>query len=39
MKITIIGAGYVGVNTCHNIALKNMVDDIILVDINDTVKG
>ena len=39
MKITIIGAGYVGINTCHNIALKNMVDDIILVDINDTVKG
>ena len=39
MKITIIGAGYVGVNTCHNIAIKNIADDIILVDINDTVKG
>ena len=39
MKITIIGAGYVGVNTCHNIAIKGIVDDIVLVDINDTVKG
>jgi malate dehydrogenase len=39
MKITIIGAGYVGVNTCHNIAIKDIVDDIVLVDINDTVKG
>ena len=39
MKITIVGAGFVGVNVCHNICLKNIVDDIILVDINDTVKG
>lgn len=39
MKITIVGAGFVGVNVCHNICLKNIVDDIVLVDINDTVKG
>ncbi len=39
MKITIIGAGFVGANTCHNIALKDIVDDIILVDINETVEG
>lgn len=39
MKITIIGAGFVGVNTCHNIALKDIVDDIVLVDINETVHG
>ena len=39
MKITIIGAGLVGVNVCHNICLKNIADEIILVDINDTVKG
>lgn len=39
MKITIIGAGFVGVNTCHNIALKDIADEIILVDINETVHG
>ena len=39
MKITIVGAGLVGVNVCHNICLKNIVDEIVLVDINDTVKG
>ena len=39
MKITIVGSGLVGVNVCHNICLKNIVDDIVLVDINDTVKG
>ena len=31
---------FVGANTCHNIALKGIVDDIILlVDINETVEG
>ena len=39
VRIRGLGAGFVGVNVCHNICLKNIVDDIILVDINDTVKG
>ena len=26
-------------NTCHNIALKDIADDIVLVDINETVEG
>ena len=39
MKITIVGAGFVGVNTCHNISLKDIADEIILVDINETVDG
>ena len=39
MKISIIGAGLVGTTTCENLCKKNIVDEIVLVDINPNVEG
>ena len=40
MKISIIGAGLVGTTTCEKIALKNIADEIVLVDIHkESIEG
>lgn len=39
MKITIVGAGHVGTTTCQNMAIQDIADEIVLVDISKEVEG
>ena len=39
MKVTVVGAGAVGATCADNIARKELVKELVLVDIKETIKG